>query len=210
MALRGGSDVGRQKSHRHGRRLPEEGPEFHTLGKQGATSPVRTTNGLRCCLNLSCAQGVRRKAVSIEWLNTEAPKLIHAMLVGLVEKKTRTALIRLIEPAKAKVPGAVGLSEHQLAALPKATLQEFAQQAGVSDAQIHEALSNDHFFADADGDGHRDHKDMHTLEEISEIYKSLDVNTAELLALRLYTGPMFEFYNNVLRYVQQFCRLAPR
>ena len=142
---------------------------------------------------------MRRKAVSIEWLNTEAPKLIHAMLVGLVEKKTRTALIRLIEPAKAKVPEAAALSEHQLAALPKATLQEFAQQAGVSDAQIHEALSNDNFFADANGDGHRDQKDMHTLEEISEVYEKLDVNTAELLALRLYTGPMFEFYNNVLR-----------
>ena len=144
---------------------------------------------------------MRRKAVSIEWLNTEAPKLIHAMLVGLVEKKTRTALIRLIESAKAKVPEAEALFEHQLAALPKATLQQYAQQAGVPDAQIHEALSNDQFFADADGDGQRDQNDMHTLEEITKIYKTLDVNTAELLALRLYTGPMFEFYNNVLRYM---------
>ena len=210
MALRGGSDVGRQDSQGYGRWLPEGGPEFHTLGKQGATSPVRTMNGLRCCLNLSCAQGVRRKAVSIEWLNTEAPKLIHAMLVGLVEKKTRTALIRLIEPAKAKVPEAAALSEHQLAALPKARLQEFAQQAEVPDARIQEALSNDQFFADADGNGHRDQKDMHTLEEITDIHRNLDVNTAELLALRLYTGPMFEFYNNVLRYRQRFCRLAPR
>ena len=121
------------------------------------------------------------------------------MLVGLVEKKTRTALIRLIEPAKAKVPEAAALSEHQLATLPKARLQEFAQQAEVPDARIQEALSNDQFFADADGDGQRDQNDMHTLEEISKIYKTLDVNTAELLALRLYTGPMFEFYNNVLR-----------
>ena len=160
------------------------------------------------CVGMSLARlsnrenvNLRRVTVSIECLNAEAPKLIHAMLVGLVEKKTRTALIRLIEPAKAKVPEAAALSEHQLAALPKATLQQFAQQAGLPDAQIHEALSNDQFFADADGDGHRDHKDMHTLEEISEIYKSLDVNTAELLALRLYTGPMFEFYNNVLRYM---------
>ena len=42
MALRGGSDVGRQDSHGYGRWLPEGGPEFHTLGKQGSTSPART------------------------------------------------------------------------------------------------------------------------------------------------------------------------
>ena len=142
---------------------------------------------------------VRRKAISIELLKTEAPERIHAMLVGLVEKKTRDALIRLIKDAKAKVPEAFAMSEHQLAAFPKAKLQEFAQQAGASDAAIQDALGNDQFFADADGDGQRDMNDMHTLEEIRELYTKLDVNTAELLGLRLYTGPMFEFYNNVLR-----------
>jgi histidyl-tRNA synthetase len=142
---------------------------------------------------------VRRQAISIESLKTEAPERIHAMLVGLVEKKTRDALIRLIEPAKAKVPEAASLSEHQLVAFPKAKLQEFAHQAGASDAAIQDALGNDQFFADADGDGQRGMNDMHTLEEIRELYTKLDVNTAELLGLRLYTGPMFEFFNNVLR-----------
>ena len=46
------------------------------------------------------------KAISVEWLHAEAPKLIHAMLVGIVEKNSRSALIRLIEPAKAKIPEA--------------------------------------------------------------------------------------------------------
>ena len=142
---------------------------------------------------------VRRKAIDIESLHTEAPERIHAMLVGLVEKKTRDALIKLVQPAKAKVPEAAALSEHQLAAFPKATLQEFAKQAGASDAAIQDALGNDQFFADADGDGQRDMNDMHTLEEIRELYKKLNVNAAELLGLRLYTGPMFELFNNVLR-----------
>ena len=139
------------------------------------------------------------QAISVEWLHAEAPKLIHAMLVGIVEKKTRRALIRIIEQAKAKVPEVVALSAHQLAAFPKATLQAFAQQAGATDAEIQDALGNDQFFADGNGDGQRDMNDMHTPEEISELYTKLDVNMAELLALRLYTGPMFEFYNNVLR-----------
>ena len=142
---------------------------------------------------------VRRKAVSIESLHAEAPMLIHAMLVGIVEKKTRSALIRIIEQAKTKVPEVVALSAHQLAAFPKAKLQELAQKAGASDADIQDALGNDQFFADGDGDGQRDMNDMHTPAEISELYTKLDVNTAELLGLRLYTGPMFEFYNNVLR-----------
>ena len=46
------------------------------------------------------------QAISVEWLHAEAPKLIHAMLVGIVEKNSRNALIRLIEPAKAKIPEA--------------------------------------------------------------------------------------------------------
>ena len=142
---------------------------------------------------------VRRKAVSVELLDDEAPKLIHAMLVGIVKKKTRSALIRIIERAKAKVPEAAALSEHQLAAFPKAKLQEFAQQAGATVAEIQDALGNDQFFADGNGDGQRDMKDMHTLEEISDLYTKIDVNMAELLALRLYTGPMFEFFNTVLR-----------
>ena len=91
------------------------------------------------------------------------------------------------------------LSDQQLAAFPKEKLQQLARQAGATDAQIQDASSNDQFFADADGDGQRDERDMHTLEEINKLYTDLDVNTAELLALRLYTGPMFELYNNVLR-----------
>ena len=46
------------------------------------------------------------QAISVEWLHAEAPKLIHAMLVGIVEKNSRNALIRLFEPAKAKIPEA--------------------------------------------------------------------------------------------------------
>ena len=46
------------------------------------------------------------QAISVEWLHAEAPKLIHAMLVGIVEKNSRNALIRLIEPAKANIPEA--------------------------------------------------------------------------------------------------------
>ena len=91
------------------------------------------------------------------------------------------------------------LSDQQLVAFPKEKLQQLARQAGATDAQIQDASSNDQFFADADGDGQRDERDMHTLEEINKLYTDLDVNTAELLALRLYTGPMFELYNNVLR-----------
>lgn len=36
-----------------------------------------------------------------------------------------------------------------------------------------------------------------TVEQVQEEHRQLDVNTAELIGLRLYTGPMFEFYNTV-------------
>eukprot|EP01052_Picozoa_sp_SAG31_P010372 SAG31_NODE_567_length_14028_cov_4.022328_11_plen_268_part_00 len=36
-------------------------------------------------------------------------------------------------------------------------------------------------------------------EEIRDVYANLGVNKAELIGLRLYTGPMFEFYNTALR-----------
>lgn len=54
-------------------------------------------------------------------------------------------------------------------------------------------------FADADGDGNVDEADMLTEAEVKELYSDTNINEAELLGLRLYTGPMFEFYNNVLR-----------
>ena len=124
---------------------------------------------------------VRRQAISIESLKTEAPERIHAMLVGLVEKKTRDALIRLIEPAKAKVSEAAALSEHQLAGLPKAKLQEFAQQAGASNAAIQDALGNDQFFADADGDGQRDMNDSiyPTLSMIAKVLHHDSISCCE-------------------------------
>ena len=116
---------------------------------------------------------VRRQAVSIEMLNAEAPKLICAMLEGLVVKRGKA-------------------------------------------------------FADADADGKIDENDMLTEAEIRSLYSSAGVNIAELLGLRLYTGipvgtatpllpmerkkpscdcfccgllpgPLFEFYNTVLR-----------
>lgn len=43
-------------------------------------------------------------------------------------------------------------------------------------------------FADANGDGKLDENGMLTEEEIRELYKGLNVNLAELLGLRLYTG----------------------
>jgi hypothetical protein len=43
-------------------------------------------------------------------------------------------------------------------------------------------------FADANGDGKLDENDMLTEEEIRGLYKDLNVNLAELLGLRLYTG----------------------
>ena len=43
-------------------------------------------------------------------------------------------------------------------------------------------------FADADGDGKIDENDMLTEADITELYSSLNVNVAELLGLRLYTG----------------------
>ena len=51
-------------------------------------------------------------------------------------------------------------------------------------------------FADANGDGTLDEKDQLSLREIEESYERLRVNKAELLALRLYTGPLFEFCAN--------------
>ena len=98
---------------------------------------------------------MRRKAIEIEKLMAEAPKFIHAMLVGIVEKKSRSALIGLIEPTKAKVPEAASLSSHELALSPKAKLVEFAKKAGVPNEKIQDALSKDIFFADADGDGQK-------------------------------------------------------
>eukprot|EP01052_Picozoa_sp_SAG31_P036907 SAG31_NODE_4674_length_3042_cov_1.371390_2_plen_594_part_01 len=38
-----------------------------------------------------------------------------------------------------------------------------------------------------------------SLEKLESTYRSLNISEAELLALRLYTGPMFLFYNTVLR-----------
>ena len=43
-------------------------------------------------------------------------------------------------------------------------------------------------FADANGDGKLDENDMLTEKEIRQLYKGLNVNLAELLGLRLYTG----------------------
>ena len=43
-------------------------------------------------------------------------------------------------------------------------------------------------FAGANGDGKLDANDMLTGKEIMELYKGLNVNLAELLGLRLYTG----------------------
>ena len=43
-------------------------------------------------------------------------------------------------------------------------------------------------FADANGDGQIDENDMLTEQDIRELYESLNVNLAELLGLRLYTG----------------------
>ena len=98
---------------------------------------------------------MRRKAIEIETLSAEAPKLIHAMLVGIVEKKSRSALIGLIEPTKAKMPEAASLSSHELALSPKAKLVEFAKKAGVPNEKIQDALNKDNFFADPNGDGQK-------------------------------------------------------
>jgi tetratricopeptide (TPR) repeat protein len=38
-----------------------------------------------------------------------------------------------------------------------------------------------------------------TVEDLTAAYQKLDLNKAELAGLRLYTGPMFEFYNTALR-----------
>ena len=55
------------------------------------------------------------------------------------------------------------------------------------------AQENGGAFSDVTGDGVIDEGDMLTVEEVKELYDSLKINKAELLGLRLYTGPMFEF-----------------
>ena len=87
---------------------------------------------------------LRRRAISIQRLNTEAPKRIHEMLTKIAD-----------------------------------------QYGGA--------------FTDQDGDGQIDVAYMLTEDEVRKIYTEANVNEAELLGLRLYTGPMFEHYNNVLR-----------
>ena len=77
---------------------------------------------------------LRRKAVSIQQLHANAPKLICSMLTQLVQSR--------------------------------------GQQA----------------FVDADDDGKIDAQDMLTENDIRRLYDKLNVNTAELLGLRMYTG----------------------
>lgn len=56
------------------------------------------------------------------------------------------------------------------------------------------ALAEQHgkAFADADGDGVVDEKDMLAEENIHCMYEKVGINRAELTGLWLYTGPMFE------------------
>ena len=50
------------------------------------------------------------------------------------------------------------------------------------------AEQNGGAFADVQNDGVIDDKDMLTVDDVKEVYEKLEVNKAELLGLRLYTG----------------------
>ena len=63
-------------------------------------------------------------------------------------------------------------------------------------AMLHELAAKR---GEAKGEGTVEDSGCLTEEDVSAGYEKLNMNTAELLGLRLYTGPLFEFYNSVLR-----------
>ena len=63
-------------------------------------------------------------------------------------------------------------------------------------AMLHELAAKR---SEANGEGAAEDAGCLTEEDVCTCYEKLNINTAELLGLRLYTGPLFEFYNSVLR-----------